>query len=346
MNLLQPLARSRGRATLNIAVWLLALIIVAQIGAIGWALLRKRSVPAAAAQVPTPAVTPPADSVPAASVPAAAPHSAPAAPSLAEDFGIADERVLFFLESALSNRDKGDMKAALPQLRAASDLMPQNPRLLYELATTYEKMALPDKATSVWDQIFKLGPGAGIYFRLAAAKFEMGDGRAPREVEVTLQLGKILERTEQNPNFAEQVTLRIPVQARDAATIDPGKVSVVTQFFDDVGGRIKETNALTDRWRWLSGESPTWTTNSVEFLEQSYQQPKTPVVGAGTPPRRYHGYTVKLYYNDHLQDVMAKPANLANLRPEPGERPLENFIDSPSLKPSGPIEDSLFPLPQ
>ena len=80
------------------------------------------------------------------------------------------------------------------------------------------------------------------------------------------------------------------------------------------------------------------------------------MVGSATAPRRYHGYLVKLYYNDHLQDVMAKPAQLASLRPEPGERAIENFIDappprtpsrkSPPQETPGPLDDSLVPLPQ
>jgi hypothetical protein len=325
----------------------------AQVAAIGWALWRKRSLPTAAAPPEPPTAAPAHAPAPRITPDVPPPPSTAAAP---QEPGITDERVLFFLESALSSREKGDMKAALTQIRAACDLMPENPRLLYELAMTYEKMALPDKARLVWDQIFKLGAGTGIYFRLASEKFEMGDARAPREVEVPLQLGRILERTEQNPNFAQQVTLRIPVQVRDSASIDPGRVSVVTQFYDDVGGRIEETSALTDRWHWLSGDSPTWLTNSVEFLEQSYQLPRMPVVGPATPQRRYHGYIVKLYYNDHLQDVMAKPPHLASLRPEPGERAWENYIDAPppraprqrstDQEPAGPLDDSLFPLPQ
>jgi hypothetical protein len=293
----------------------------AQVAAIGWALWRKHSLPitdGTPALASNAAVAPVAPAEPVPPAAPAVPDEPPppsATASTLQDPGITDERVLFFLESALSSREKGDMKAALTQIRAACDLMPEHPRLLYELAVTYEKMALPDKARFVWDQIFKLGSGAGVYFRLAEEKFEMGDTRTPREIEVPLQLGKILERTERNPNFAQQVTLRIPVQVRDAASIDPGKVSVVTQFFDDVGGRVEETSALTDRWHWLSGDSPTWITNTVEFLEQSYQLPRMPVVGPATPARQYHGYIVKLYYNDHLQDVKAKPAQLASLRP-------------------------------
>jgi hypothetical protein len=256
--------------------------------------------------------------------------------------------VRFFLGSALSSREQGDMKAALTQLRAACDLLPGHPRLLYELASTYEKMSLPAKAAPVWDQLAALGEGAGMYFKLAQARFEQGDAPPPREVDTPLRLGKILERTQPDASGGEAVTLRIPVQALDNAAIDPGRVSVVTQFYDEVAGEIVETDALTENHRWLSGEFPTWTTNSVEFLDQPYR--RLPSADPAMPDgRRYHGYVVKLYYNDHLQDVIAKPAQLASRRAEPGERGLQipAEILEDRVRRSPQLDDSLFPpLPQ
>ena len=372
-------APRRGRLALNLAVWLRGALLVGQLGAIGWALHRKhgsssRAAAAAAvtsaappsaalvAPVETPApaaaelvTAPPAvaegapvseavSAVPVASV--AAPAAVVAAP--AEAFPLTDERVLFFLESALASRERGDMKAALTQLRAAVDLQPAHPRLLYELASTYEKMSLSAKASPVWDQLFALGEGAGIYFKMAQARFEQGEARPPREVETPLRLGKILERSQSATGEVEALTLRIPVQALEGAVIDPGRVSVVTQFYDEVDGEIVETDAVTDNYRWLAGEFPSWTTNTVEFLDQPYRRvasfPPAPDGG-----RRYHGYVVKLYYNDHLQDVLAKPAQLASRRAEPGERGLQQPVERLDTRPppGSQVDDSLFPpLPQ
>jgi len=363
MNHPLPPAPRRGRIALNLAVWMLGVLLVAQLAAIGWALHRKHGVAAApsapvvAAPAPPPEPARPADSAPDALASAAVapaptavdgattPTAADAAP--AEPFPLTDERVLFFLQSALASRERGDMKAALTQLRAACDLQPGHPRLLYELATTYEKMSLAAKAAPVWDELFALGEGAGVYFKLAQARFEQGDARPPREVETPLRLGKVLERSQQESNTGEAVTLRIPVQALDGAVIDPGRVSVVTQFYDEVGGEIVETDAVTDNYRWLSGEFPSWTTNSVEFLDQPYRRLSGREAFEDSV-RRYHGYVVKLYYNDHLQDVVAKPAQLANRRAEPGERGLQQpveILERP--RPGSQVDDSLFPpLPQ
>lgn len=372
-------APRRGRIALNLAVWLLGVLLVGQLGAIGWALHRKHgsSSRAAAAAVVTSAVPPSASPVVPVEAPApaaaelvtappavgegppvpeavsAAPVASVAAPAAvvaapAEAFPLTDERVLFFLESALASRERGDMKAALTQLRAAVDLQPAHPRLLYELASTYEKMSLPAKASPVWDQLFALGEGAGIYFKMAQARFEQGEARPPREVETPLRLGKILERSQSATGEVEALTLRIPVQALEGAVIDPGRVSVVTQFYDEVDGEIVETDAVTDNYRWLAGEFPSWTTNTVEFLDQPYRRvasfPPAPDGG-----RRYHGYVVKLYYNDHLQDVLAKPAQLASRRAEPGERGLQQPVERLDTRPppGSQVDDSLFPpLPQ
>ena len=371
-------APRRGRIALNLAVWLLGVLLVGQLGAIGWALHRKHgssSRAAAAAAVtsaappsaspvvpveaPAPAAAelvtapPVAEGAPVPEAVSAAPVASVAAPAAvvaapAEAFPLTDERVLFFLESALASRERGDMKAALTQLRAAVDLQPAHPRLLYELASTYEKMSLPAKASPVWDQLFALGEGAGIYFKMAQARFEQGEARPPREVETPLRLGKILERSQSATGEVEALTLRIPVQALEGAVIDPGRVSVVTQFYDEVDGEIVETDAVTDNYRWLAGEFPSWTTNTVEFLDQPYRRvasfPPAPDGG-----RRYHGYVVKLYYNDHLQDVLAKPAQLASRRAEPGERGLQQPVERLDTRPppGSQVDDSLFPpLPQ
>lgn len=372
-------APRRGRIALNLAVWLLGALLVGQLGAIGWALHRKHgsSSRAAAAAAVTSAAPPSASPVVPVETPAPAaaelvtappavaegggvPEAVPAAPvasvaapaavvaAPADAFPLTDERVLFFLESALASRERGDMKAALTQLRAAVDLQPAHPRLLYELASTYEKMSLPAKASPVWDQLFALGEGAGIYFKMAQARFEQGEARPPREVETPLRLGKILERSQSATGEVEALTLRIPVQALEGAVIDPGRVSVVTQFYDEVDGEIVETDAVTDNYRWLAGEFPSWTTNTVEFLDQPYRRvasfPPAPDGG-----RRYHGYVVKLYYNDHLQDVLAKPAQLASRRAEPGERGLQQPVERLDTRPppGSQVDDSLFPpLPQ
>lgn len=358
-------APRRGRIALNLAVWLLGVLLVGQLGAIGWALHRKHgsSSRAAAAAVVTSAVPPSASPVAPVQAPAQAaadlvtappavaegapvPEAVSAAP--AEAFPLTDERVLFFLESALASRERGDMKAALTQLRAAVDLQPAHPRLLYELASTYEKMSLPAKASPVWDQLFALGEAAGIYFKMAQARFEQGEARPPREVETPLRLGKILERSQSASGEVEALTLRIPVQALEGAVIDPGRVSVVTQFYDEVDGEIVETDAVTDNYRWLAGEFPSWTTNTVEFLDQPYRRVASfsPAPDGG---RRYHGYVVKLYYNDHLQDVLAKPTQLASRRAEPGERGLQQPVERLDTRspPGSQVDDSLFPpLPQ
>ena len=353
MNQPAPQNRVAGRATPNVALWLLGVMMAGQVAAIVWALCRKPA-PVSAASAPAPDI--PADSrerevaaarqAPPADPTAQAPGPGPASfrAGTGDGQAILDTplpgNVLYFLESALDSRERGDMKAALTKLRAANDLLPDHPRLLYELATAYEKMALREKAAEVWDRILKLGPGAGPFFKMAEMKFEDGVARESREIQTALRLGKILVRRDSNPAVEEQWTVRIPVQASDGAAIDPSKVHVDVLFFDQLPGQqVEPTRGDISPGRWMTGV-PQWLASPVEFLELTCRQPKMPAVGLDPPPgRRFHGYVIKLYYNDQLQDVAAEPKQLANRAHEPGERPLENAVDRPV------VDDSLFPLP-
>lgn len=358
-----PQLPPRGRVSLNVAVWLLGVVLAAQVGAIGWALHRKhqRALLPADAPIEVAETAPVVAEIPAAPAPSAEVAVVPSAPAEPEKPSVPPltDRALFFFESALRSREQGDMKAALTQLRSANELQPKHPQLLYELAKTYEMMTLTENAQQVWDQIAQLGEAAGQYYRLAQEKFAQGYAAPPVEVEVPLRLGQIVESPRRDPNYLEYVVLRIPVQAKEGAVIDPSKVEVVTQFYDINGGEIQVTvDAQTDRAHWLSGEVPTWTTNSVELLDQVYMRPKPPVGEEGFDSgNRYYGYVVKLYYNDHLQDVKANPPQLASLQSEPGERAIEHGVDA--FTPAGSsrripsvsdqidqIDDSLFPLPR
>ncbi len=362
-------SRHRGRATLNVAVWLLGLVLVGQLGAIGWAVWRKRE-PLAANPLPPTAALPVTEATPLAPLPEAPAAEAvttvaptPAAPSPAAavptlDTPLTDPNVRFFFENGIAAREKGDTNAALAQFRSAVNLQSTHPRLLYELAQTYDAMDLRDKATEVWDQIFRLGEGAGDFYKLAADRFQNAGAKDFREVESILKLGKVLVQQQPrtgDPTVKEQVKLRVPIQALDGATVDPSKVHVDILFYDLVkranGVSVEKTEALLPRETWLSG-APTWLAgSSVEFVEQIYQLPTMPSFGT-SEQRSYHGYIIRLYYNDNLQDVAAQPSELA-LRADAEVLPTVDQgaptrRDAAPFQPSSgdPLDDSLFPLPQ
>lgn len=86
-------------------------------------------------------------------------------------------------------RDRGDTANALTRFREAGAMDPRNPIAIAELAATLEAMRLPDRAAEQWKHIYEMGRAAGIYFSLAESKLRevqaqarldaLGGGGAP-----------------------------------------------------------------------------------------------------------------------------------------------------------------------
>ena len=342
---------------MGIPLWILAVLIIGQVISLAWALLRKPVVsatnpatPPAVRSLPDSPVTPSTASAGPIVAETEAP-SAPAEPAKESlDTPITNPTVLFYFEAGLSAREHGDMVVALRKLQAARDLLPAHPRVLYEVATTYEKMGQDEKAQPIWDEIYRLGPAAGGYFQVAEMKFQAAGLQQPREIKSQLQLGKILARRDTDPLSAEKVTVRIPVQARDGAAVDPARVNIVVSFFEKNTGT--GTVDATDRestHHWLNG-APSWTSHQVEFLDAVYSRPKAStgeIPFTSEPPQtwQYYGFLVKLYYDNQLQDVVAEPKELVRRDEGTIDRPLRNAVDRPIRGPGSlpPVENSLLP---
>src|SRR6266545_1573798 len=67
-------------------------------------------------------------------------------------------------------RDRGYTSNALVRFREAYALDPKNPEAIAEIARTYEKMGLPDKAAEHWKRILDMGESGGAYYTAAEAK--------------------------------------------------------------------------------------------------------------------------------------------------------------------------------
>ena len=102
-------------------------------------------------------------------MPPAKPQPVPMVPRL----GLApDNRMTEMFQQGRSLRDRGDTSNALLRFREAYASDPKNPEAIYEIAVTLEKMGLPDKAAENWKRIFDMGETAGVYFAAAEAKMK------------------------------------------------------------------------------------------------------------------------------------------------------------------------------
>ncbi len=355
-----------GRTTLSVTVWLLGVLMLAQVIAIGWAMLRRRTPvgPESVAQVPAVVDSPAAGGGATASgnpgapavIPAPAPESTAAIPA-PEPVRLADqpapldvpltEAALFYLEKGQAARDKGDLKTAVEELRRAADVQPRHPMLLHELAKVYDGLDLPEKSAVIWDELFKLGPGAGTYYHLAQMKFENTVIKESPESMDVVSLGRVFARKDQPPGTKQRVTLRIPVDAREGTVPDVARISFDVRFYDMVGTRIEETSADVVKGAWtpvtaVPGSQIIGYQDITYTLPEGAAAPALPASGL-LPPledlplegslRSYHGYVVKLYYNDCLQGMAAEPRSLATREdsPAPDANPLSEG-DGPTTR--------------
>jgi hypothetical protein len=230
------------------------------------------------------------------------------------------------LDLAKQVRGLGDMQGALEVLRRADLRFPSRPEVLTEMALCYEQMGLNDKAAGLWRQLSAQDSSqAGGFRDLAQRRLS-----APAAGQPALEGGQVLAlgacRTERDAGVAngEKVVLRIPILRQGQTQVDPSQVDIDVYFFDRVNG---QQVALT-----IADEPPsTWTAPPVDWsgigeepLDVTYFLPTlTPGEVAAHGRRAYHGYVVRLYYQNKLQDVAAEPRDLLDFglpssRPEAG----------------------------
>jgi hypothetical protein len=195
-------------------------------------------------------------------------------------------------------------------LREAQVISPENPQIISEMAMTYEKMGLDEKAFEQWRRIHAIGEKAGIYYAAAEAKlravapprqtYALEDEEAEASLlpetgprKSVLSLGKV-GTTDDTGNSQPQrhLKLQIPIQAQAGAKIDVHDVVIQVFFYDELkDGSIVETNAHIGT-SWIrridaKGEEAAvdWTTPEPEVLEVEYSQSAP----APTPAARPRG---------------------------------------------------------
>ena len=245
-------------------------------------------------------------------------------------------RVDGLMAEATALSQKGDTSTAVTRLREALAMAPKNPQIIEQLAVTYEKMDLEDKALEQWRAIFDMGESAGLYYTLADAKLKAaelsqgaqpsptaaGDASAGNADEEGFQEGSVLAltnlSTDEKPETADALkrfTLKIPVKRRPDAKIDVEGVVIQVFFYDQLANQtVVRTNAIVnDHWNTLPAD---WVQDDVEILDVDYTQ-APPEPGALEAGRHYYGYVVCVYYNKQLQDQAADPVSLIKTYPPP-----------------------------
>ncbi len=273
----------------------------------------------AAAATPAPAATP---------AEAAAPPKPTPVPE--EQITTPQSRLDGLVAEAMALRTRGDTSTAVTRLREALALSPNNPLVISELAKTYEKMDLDDKALEQWRAIYDMGEQAGIYYTAAEAKLNEAkmaeaapsagpdagtdDGSFQPGSSLALVNLSTVEKPETTEGY-KRFTLKIPVKRRPDVKINVSSVKINVFFYEQMAnGDIVPTNAsLSDHWNSLPAN---FVNEDIEILDVDYAQ-AAPQPDEVAGSRRYYGYIVCVYYNRALQDKTADPPSLIKAFPPP-----------------------------
>ncbi len=337
------LPQTRSGRTFLIAAIVLGVVCVAQLGALGWHLVRggsRQNAIAASAESFTPAAQ--VDAMPRADELLGAPTPAPPEPAPAPALAAARPMVTTkdLVSQARGLRLRGDTNAALARLREAQLTAPTDPDVLAEMAVVYEQIRNPDLAIELWQRIYEQGNAAGPAFYLAemrlrsgmavstdAARAGKGSGAGVADPARDQRVGitDVTLREESDPNAEKKLSLKVTVKNRPGKFVDANKVSIQAFFYDSIEGRQTALTNAETAFQWLTNPAE-WNEATPQTLEATYYRglPPTPLVPTKskgrkaapepTPPpapaRTFAGYIVRIYYDRVLQDVRAEPNSL------------------------------------
>ena len=354
-----PYSKHTPGRTFIVAICVLGIVALTQIGAIGWAFVKRASHPPVIAVASAPALSPPKmrnssapgeeketlmlgdpfdekdqslaanGDTPETTADPIMPPDKPQPIPQARLQPAPDSRLAETLQQARTLRDRGDMSNALVRFREAYALDPHNPEPIAEMAVTFGKMGLPDKAAENWKRVFDMGESAGVYFAAAEAKMkeammatrvavqDQGDPNAQvgggNVATATFGVGAVESVDINDAKAMKRFALRVPVQLRLKTKINVKDIEIHVLFYDLLNDKLIRTNAnITKRWT----TAPTdWRDDDTEILEVEYLQPAPDPRDPKRENRKYFGYIVRVYYKDELQATRAEPPILGQKFP-------------------------------
>jgi len=226
-------------------------------------------------------------------------------------------QILEAIEASKLARKQGDMQASIEALRSADAKEPNHPLILSELALTYEGMGILTKATAAWRSIAAMGEKtAGSYFTLAKSKLE---GRADSTLHnmSAVKLGECQVIRDASAKKGERIAVRVSLLATPGAVIDPAQMDIHVYLFEAVnhGERIEQARATAPSLDWVSAPVD-WKESNEELVDVVYDLPSPkPEELREFGQRKFHGYVVKLFYQNKLVGEEAQPASLRDFSP-------------------------------
>ncbi len=309
LQITQRLQLPPGR-TVPVALGLLGLGLVAELGVLGYACLRPQRKSPEASQ-------------------GAAPVSHAPEPSLLIEPRLEAPEIRSawqeLLERSRAAAAKGETDAAISLLEDAEAQVPQQPAALAEIAVQLEKCSAPARAVKLWERIHQFGLSAGVYYSAADAKLSLLYARAAESGNAEsvlglgktgpIRFGKLSSKELPHSTGARRLfALSVPLQKTSEQEIKVKDVSIQVLFYDQINGHTLERTNATRNWKWSSAPVD-WLDESVETLEIDYRQGAQ--LKSAIEDRRYFGFVASLYYQDKLVDSKSEPPRLGQQYPPP-----------------------------
>lgn len=329
MRFKQPAAAAPRSLTFTLSLWLLGALAVVQIFALTWKVVPPIAGKKAAELTEDPIYRP--------AVPAVTATPAPAEPPLIQSQDI--QRVQALLGEAGKMQSIGQWDQALPFIEQAKELMPDDPRVLFQYAFVLGRLEREDEALEVIDQlraikgldsasrkeIEKLGS------MLEQTRFNVSKVNPPtstRDESVNLDINKrqaaepLMDDIGLQPGSTMGIVdvkeidagagkkgLRIAIKARPNTPVEAPSVNVLVKFFEKTpSGDVVLTNSKA-KYEWIS-QPIDWKDNMPELLDVIYPLPGSKDANPDDATNAFYGYVVGIYFNGGLEDNRANPGNL------------------------------------
>ena len=237
-------------------------------------------------------------------------------------------------------RAGGNLMGALDAFKQVEGALPDHPRVLGELAATYNQLGREADALVHWARIVDLGPvRSGAYYKIANGVLEGDQVPLPGSTVQQMKIGEVIVNEKMPDEKGQSVSLRVIVDASPASSPSGSDLALAVYFYDIVDGQTIEASTA-DTSKLYPTEPYDWAVDGTEEIVVNYHQPVFSEEQARElGERRYYGYAIELYYRDQLQDKVTVPEEIAALR----------IQESPEQEESAPVflgpDNALFPDP-
>lgn len=200
--------------------------------------------------------------------------------------------------------------------RLLAELQTENPDFLpaYEArAALYERQGQLDKAIGQWSQLLQRSSATPLAGRAAEEWSRLTAEHRRKSAEQAHRI-KIVAMTQmrfpESGDYDEMRVVRIELETIGAERPDPASVRVEVSFFDRDGstGAVALTRAMTPR-SVVRLPGP-WPDDGPHAVTAAYVVPPGFRARSGGAAQQFHGYVVRVFADDVLQDEAARPTDL------------------------------------